>query len=71
MAPYYLAADLLVLTSREDPCPLVNMEAMESSLPVVAFQGAGGAPEVLADAGICVPYLERRRDGERRVQIAR
>jgi glycosyltransferase involved in cell wall biosynthesis len=58
VAPYYMAADVLALTSREDPCPLVNMEAMESALPVVAFAGAGGAPEVLADAGICVPYLD-------------
>ena len=58
VARYYMAADLLALTSREDPCPLVNMEAMESGLPVVAFDGAGGAPEVLGDAGICVPYLD-------------
>src|SRR5262249_12824457 len=58
VAPYYLAADLLMLTSREDPCPLVNMEAMESRVPVVAFTDAGGAPEVLDDAGICVPYLD-------------
>jgi glycosyltransferase involved in cell wall biosynthesis len=57
MAPYYLAADVLALTSREDPCPLVNMEAMESGLPVVAFYDAGGAPEVLAGAGLCVPYV--------------
>ena len=58
MAPYYMAADLLALTSREDPCPLVNMEAMEAGLAVVAFDGAGGAPEVLGDAGLCVPYLD-------------
>ncbi len=58
MAPYYMAADVLALTSREDPCPLVNMEAMESGLPVVTFLDAGGAPEVLADAGVCVPYID-------------
>ena len=58
MSPYFLAADLLALTSREDPCPLVNMEAMESGLAVVAFQDAGGASEVLADAGVCVPYID-------------
>jgi len=58
VVPYYMAADLLALTSREDPCPLVNMEAMESGLAVVAFDGAGGAPEVLGDAGVCVPYLD-------------
>ncbi len=59
VAPYYMAADLFALTSREDPCPLVNMEAMESGLAVVAFSGAGGAPEVLGDAGICVPYIDQ------------
>jgi len=56
--PYFLAADLFALTSREDPCPIVNMEAMESGLAVVAFQDAGGAPEVLGEAGIAVPYLD-------------
>ncbi len=59
VAPYYMAADLFALTSREDPCPLVNMEAMESGMAVVAFSGAGGAPEVLGDAGICVPYIDQ------------
>lgn len=59
MAPYYMAADLFALTSREDPCPLVNMEAMESGMAVVAFDGAGGAPEVLGDAGVCVPYIDQ------------
>ena len=38
-APYFLAADVFALTSREDPCPLVNFEAMESGLAVVAFEG--------------------------------
>ncbi len=57
-APYFMAADLFVLTSREDPCPFANLEAMESGLAVVAFQDSGGAPEVLGDAGACVPYLD-------------
>jgi glycosyltransferase involved in cell wall biosynthesis len=54
--PYFKAADVFVLTSREDPCPLVNTEAMASGLPVVAFQDAGGAPELLGDCGLVVPY---------------
>jgi glycosyltransferase involved in cell wall biosynthesis len=54
--PYFKAADVFALTSREDPCPLVNMEAMASGLPVVAFNGAGGAPELLEDCGLVVPY---------------
>jgi glycosyltransferase involved in cell wall biosynthesis len=57
-APYFLAADLFALTSREDPCPQVNLEAMEAGLAVVAFLGAGGAPEVLRDCGICVGYID-------------
>jgi glycosyltransferase involved in cell wall biosynthesis len=56
--PYFLAADLFALTSREDPCPFVNLEAMESGLAVVAFEDSGGAPEVLKGAGTCVPYLD-------------
>lgn len=56
--PYFLAADLFALTSREDPCPFVNLEAMESGLAVVAFHDSGGAPEVLKDAGACVPHLD-------------
>jgi glycosyltransferase involved in cell wall biosynthesis len=57
-APYFLAADVFALTSREDACPLVNFEAMESGLAVVAFLEAGGAPEVLGGGGISVPYLD-------------
>jgi glycosyltransferase involved in cell wall biosynthesis len=57
-AGYFLAADLFALTSREDPCPLVNQEAMESGLAVVAFRSSGGGPEVLGDAGVAVPYLD-------------
>lgn len=58
MSPYFLGADVFTLTSREDPCPFANLEAMESELAVVAFRGSGGAPEVLGDAGIAVPYLD-------------
>ena len=58
MPPYFLGADVFALTSREDPCPFANLEAMESSLAVVAFQGGGGAPEVLGDGGIAAPYLD-------------
>ncbi|AMV39364.1 glycosyltransferase [Planctomyces sp. SH-PL62] len=58
LSPYFLAADVFALTSREDPCPFANLEAMESGLPVVAFQGSGGAPEVLDGGGVAVAYLD-------------
>ena len=56
---YYAAADGFALTSREDPFPLVTLESMARGLPVVAFDGAGGSPEILGGrAGIVVPYLD-------------
>ncbi|MEO1934088.1 MAG: glycoside hydrolase family 99-like domain-containing protein, partial [Myxococcales bacterium] len=59
VAPYFLSAEVFCLTSREDPFPLVNMEAMSFGLPVIAFSDAGGAPELIEDdAGIVVPHLD-------------
>ncbi len=56
---YFLAADAFALTSRDDPFPCVVHEAMACAVPIVAFDGAGGAKEALADdCGILVPYLD-------------
>jgi glycosyltransferase involved in cell wall biosynthesis len=56
---YFLAADVFALTSRDDPFPCVVHEAMACALPVVVFDGAGGAREAVADGcGIVVPYLD-------------
>lgn len=46
---YYTAADIFLLTSREDPFPTVVMEAMYSYLPVIAFEGGGGYVEIIDD----------------------
>jgi len=55
--PYFVASDVFLLPSRLDPFPCVVHEAMACSKPVVAFAGAGGAPEALADgAGVVVDY---------------
>ncbi len=48
---YYAGADLLALTSREDPFPNVVLEAMGSGLPVVAFAGSGGANRLIDEGG--------------------
>ena len=54
--PFLQAADLFLLPSREDPFPLVALEAAEAGLPVVCFAGAGGMPEFVGvDAGAVVP----------------
>lgn len=55
---YFQASDLFLLTSREDPFPLVNMEALSHGVPVIAFQGGSGSVEVLEGAGAVVPYVD-------------
>jgi glycosyltransferase involved in cell wall biosynthesis len=65
------AADVLFLTSREDPFPSVVIEAMQVGLPVVAFENNGGFVDLLsgdprlgslvpqADMGIIITELIR------------
>lgn len=58
-APYLAACDVFLLTSREDPFPLVVLEAARCGKPVVCFRDGGGAPEFVdPDAGRCVPDLD-------------
>ncbi len=47
-APFLTAADLFVLTSAAENCPLALLEAMASGLPVVGTS-VGGVPEVVRD----------------------
>lgn len=54
---YLQVVDVFLLTSREDPFPLVCLEAAALSKPIVCFKNAGGITEfVEEDAGICVNY---------------
>ena len=56
---FFAAMDLFALTSREDPFPLVALEAAALEKPIVCFEKAGGAPELVEDdCGFVVPYLE-------------
>tara|TARA_B100001059_G_scaffold113776_3_gene113952 strand:- start:1319 stop:3811 length:2493 start_codon:yes stop_codon:yes gene_type:complete len=64
--PYFEAADIYVLSSREDPYPIVCVQAMAADLPVIAFDRIGGAPEAIVDGtGLVVPFLdvEKMADG--------
>lgn len=55
---YFRLADVFVLTSREDPFPLVCLEASLFEKPVVSFDN-GGMREFLAGGrGSIVPYLD-------------
>ncbi len=52
------AADVFTLTSREDPLPLVHIEASMLEIPIVCFSASGGAPEWIGDGGIVVPFQD-------------
>jgi glycosyltransferase involved in cell wall biosynthesis len=55
----YSAMDVFALTSREDPFPLVMLEASAHGLPVVCFENSGGGPEFVSQgAGLTAPYLD-------------
>lgn len=54
MAAWYRRMHCVVVPSRDEPCPLVALEAMSAGRPVVASDH-GGHPEVLGDAGLLYP----------------
>ena len=55
---HFAVFDAFALTSREDPYPLVVLEAASLGLPVLCFRGSGGIPEFVdPDCGSVVPYL--------------
>ncbi|MBA4148187.1 MAG: glycosyltransferase [Verrucomicrobia bacterium] len=57
--PYLSAADLFCLSSREDPFPLVMLEAAALGKPIVCFQHAGGGEEFCnRGGGVAVPFLD-------------
>jgi glycosyltransferase involved in cell wall biosynthesis len=57
--PYFAASDVFALTSREDPYPLVMLEAALFGNPVVCFASSGGGEEFVGnERGLIVPYLD-------------
>jgi glycosyltransferase involved in cell wall biosynthesis len=56
---YMQSAECYILTSREDPFPLVMLEAASTSLPIVGFKNSGGFDEFADEGGaVGVPYLD-------------
>jgi len=54
---YYQVFDLFLLASREDPFPLVALEAAAMQKPVFCFEDTGGIPEIItSETGATVPY---------------
>ena len=57
--PYFVGADMFLLSSRVDPFPCVVHEAMASRLPVMTFDSSGGASQALEDGGgFLLPYAD-------------
>ncbi len=58
-ASYFQAFDAFALTSREDPFPLVALEAAALKKPIICFENSGGIPELIErQGGAVIPYLD-------------
>lgn len=56
---FFKSVDLFLLTSREDPYPLVVLEAATEKIPTLCFNKNGGAAQFVGnDAGTIVNYLD-------------
>ena len=72
LSAFYAAADVFILPSREDPFPLVLLEAAAAALPVVVFSGAGGAEELLEGIDEAkAPYGDLSAFSDRLVRLLR
>jgi glycosyltransferase involved in cell wall biosynthesis/ubiquinone/menaquinone biosynthesis C-methylase UbiE len=67
---YIHAADVFYLPSREDPFPLVCLEAAQFQIPVICFKDAGGMVDFIEnDAGFVVPYEDINAAAEKIIYI--
>ena len=63
--------DIHLLLSREDPYPLVVLEAASVGIPTVCVSGGGGRSEFIEkDAGFCVPYGDLMQMARRLNELA-
>ncbi len=62
MDAVFECADIFYLSSRVDPLPNVAIQAMQTGLPVVCFENAGGIPDLLTNnpktKDLVVPHLD-------------
>lgn len=58
---YYTIMDIFLMTSREDPFPLVNLEAASHGVPIICFERSGGSVEFVDDTiGAIVGYSDAK-----------
>ncbi len=64
--PYINEADIFLLPSREDPFPLVAIEAGMLGKPIICFDKATGISEIIeVKGGFVVPYLNTEKMAEK------
>lgn len=57
--PFLQSTDVFLMVSKEDPFPLVTLEAIAHGIPFVCFDHSGGATDLAKEgAGITVPFLD-------------
>lgn len=62
---YFANFDIFLMTSKEDPFPLVCIEVGMMGKPIICFEGATGTEEVLRTVeDTIVPYLDIEKMGE-------
>jgi len=68
--PLYRYFDVVMMASREDPCPQAVLESLYQEKPVVCFKGCGGAPEVVGDdAGFVISNLSISTAAQKIVEL--
>jgi len=66
-----LPFDIFLLSSREDPYPLVVLEAAFQKVPTICFKEAGGIKEFVGDdAGWCMPGFSEENMVEKLNEIS-
>lgn len=66
---YFKNFDVFLMTSREDPFPLVCIEVGRMGIPIICFQNATGTAEIIEDkGGFVVPYLDCVAMAEKLIQ---
>jgi len=66
------SADVFFLSSREDPYPLVALEAADAAVPIVAFAESGGMPDFIgSEAGMVVAAGDTEAAAEAILRLGR
>jgi glycosyltransferase involved in cell wall biosynthesis len=71
VSDYMLSSNIFALTSREDPFPLVCLEASSFGKPVICFEKAGGMPELVSqiDSTLIIPHLDIESFSKKIIQL--